>query len=143
MSRARFTIRCTNADANHDRSALGFCRVTKICVTPWSRAKFTIASADVGALQDPRFDVEPAREVEMTLEALALFGREIAEIRGLRHVDREALGPQVVGDAPAPPDQRGARRIGRQHQQQAIAAPHVVGLVDATASSSGSRLSTA
>ena len=30
MSRARFTIRCTDAEANQERSALGFSRATKI-----------------------------------------------------------------------------------------------------------------
>jgi len=34
MSRARFTIRCTNADANQERSAVVFSRATRIWVTP-------------------------------------------------------------------------------------------------------------
>jgi hypothetical protein len=60
------------------------------------------------SFQNACLDAKPACEIQMTFERFTFFGPKIPKIGLFRHVHGETVGPKVVGDATAAPDQGGA-----------------------------------
>ncbi len=70
--RAPLTIRSTSDGPNHERAADLALRSTKICVTPFARAKARSVSGDVASLEHAGLDPQGPREIEVPLESLPL-----------------------------------------------------------------------
>src|SRR5215510_9260135 len=76
---------------------------------------------EVLSLHDAGVDLKALREIEVTLEPVALVLVQVTQVRRFRDVDGNAVRSQVVRHAATAANQGGAGRIRFEDEQQSLA----------------------